>query len=194
MACQQHQALYKKHLKDKSRSNVSGLRRVLQRPAEQEEWQQPARANLQPHDEPEDEEAPRKHYFSPNRFYCIETMTAPCGVVIAWTKFAKSESPTKILDFLEKVFPIPALRPAYVCIDKACQVLRTAAVSGRWNSWKRTTRFIVDTYHYINHRKTDWLCREYCNPAPRDGSAPNLVGIRIDANGRIFEVSLISFI
>ena len=37
-------------------------------------------------------------------FYCVETITAPCGVVIAWVKFDKSESPTNILNWLEKIF------------------------------------------------------------------------------------------
>ena len=33
----------------------------------------------------------------------------------------------------------------------------------------------VDSYHYINHKATDNICRTWCNPAPTDGSAPNLV-------------------
>ncbi|TFK37885.1 hypothetical protein BDQ12DRAFT_698975 [Crucibulum laeve] len=113
-------------------------------------------------------------------FYCCtvllcRTIVAPCGVVIAWTKFAKSESPTKILNFLERVFDKEESHPAYICIDKACVVLRSA-ISNSWNRiWEKTTRFIVDTYHYKNHSKDDVLCQEWCNPAPTDGSAPNLV-------------------
>ena len=60
-------------------------------------------------------------------------------------------------------------------LTKACQVLRTSVENRSWNSWSKTTRFIVDAYHYINHHVVDWLCRKYCNPAPLDGSAPNLV-------------------
>jgi len=41
----------------------------------------------------------------------------------------------------------------------------------------------VDTYHYINHRVKDYLCRVYCNPSPGDGSAPNLVVIDFDEDG-----------
>ncbi|KAF8962231.1 hypothetical protein BDZ97DRAFT_1623880, partial [Flammula alnicola] len=52
--------------------------------------------------------------------------------------------------------------------------------------WKKTSRFIVDTYHYINHRVTDYLCRKYCNPSPGDGSAPNLVIIAYDDTGRAY--------
>jgi hypothetical protein len=42
----------------------------------------------------------------------------------------------------------------------------------------------VDAYHYINHRTTDYLCRKWCNPAPLNGSAPNLVTVAYDANGQ----------
>ena len=113
---------------------------------------------------------------------------APCGVVIAWTKFDKAESPTNILKFLEEVFPTEESRPAYICIDKACQVVRTAISNGSWDMWKKTTRFIVDSYHYNNHRATDELCRKYCNPAPTNGSAPNLVGQKVDKNGVVHDV------
>ena len=45
-----------------------------------------------------------------------------------------------------------------------------------WNRiWEKTSQFIVDAYHYINHRDDDELCKKWCNPAQADGSAPNLV-------------------
>ena len=106
-----------------------------------------------------------------------------CGVVHAWTLFDKAESPTHILNFLEAVYPTPDVRPDYVCIDKGCQILRTAISNGSWNVWKETTRFVVDSYHYINHRTSDYLCRKWCNPAPLNGSAPNLVVVEHDING-----------
>ncbi|KAF8874106.1 hypothetical protein CPB84DRAFT_1817930 [Gymnopilus junonius] len=43
------------------------------------------------------------NYFSPAHYYCVETICAPCGIVIAWTKFACSESTTNILNFLASV-------------------------------------------------------------------------------------------
>jgi len=46
-----------------------------------------------------------------------------------------------------------------------------------------TTRFVVDSYHYTNHKATDTLCRTWCNPAPSDGSAPNLVLPATDKHG-----------
>ena len=113
----------------------------------------------------------------------METICAPCDVVIAWTLFDKSESPTKILDWLDEVYPTPELRPNYICIDKACQVLRTAISNHSWEVWQQTTQFIVDSFHYINHRTSDYLCCKWCNPGPLNGSAPNLVIVENDANG-----------
>jgi len=50
--------------------------------------------------------------------------------------------------------------------------------------WKKTTWFIVDSYHYINnHPTTDYICCKWCNPAPLIGSAPNLVIVENDVNG-----------
>ena len=130
-------------------------------------------------------EREHKNYFSAPRFYCVGTICAPCGVVIAWEKFPKSESPTHILTFLENVFQTEESRPDYICIDKACLVLRTALRNGSWREiWEKTTKFIIDAYHYINHRDTDELCKKWCNPAPADGSAPNLVVEAKDKKGK----------
>ncbi|KAF8961232.1 hypothetical protein BDZ97DRAFT_1626317, partial [Flammula alnicola] len=179
-----HQPEWRKYTQDHSRSTLSGVRRVLKRPNENiQPWQQPLQRNVQPHDE-NAEERPKKNYFGPSRFYCVETICAPCGVVIAWTKFVKAESPTNILEFLERVYPTEESRPDYVCIDKACLVLARAISLKKWDSWQKTTRMVVDSYHYINHRVTDFLCRKWCNPAPLDGSAPNLVVKDTDKNGR----------
>lgn len=185
-ACAQHERQWLKYSQSHTRETYSGARRMLQRSGENMPWQSITRANTQPHDEPS-LEVQRTNYFSPSRFYCVETICAPCGVVIAWAKFAKSESPTNILNFLQSVYPTEESKPDYVCIDKACLVLRTAISNGSWDSnWKNTTRFIVDAYHYINHQATDHLCRKWCNPAPQDGSAPNLVVVDRDKNGRLY--------
>lgn len=159
---------------------------MLQRPGETQPWNPQRRGpNTQRHDDNNEDPLPAPNYFSPARYYCVETICAPCGVVIAWTKFAKSESTTNILNFLESVYQTEESRPDYICIDKACQVFRTSVNNGSWERiWKDTTRFIVDTYHYINHRVSDYLCRTYCNPSPGDGSAPNLVIIEYDDDGR----------
>ena len=159
-----------------------GVRRMLQQPQEPQPWQSQQNHPQQPHDE----EIPnhvQTHYFSPAYYYCVETIVAPCGVVIAWTKFDKSESPTKILDFLETIYPNIESRPSYVCIDKSCLVLWTSIANGSWEEWKITTRFIVNSYHYTNHKATDVLGSKYCNPSPSDGSAPKLVTFARDRNG-----------
>ncbi|KIJ96370.1 hypothetical protein K443DRAFT_75986, partial [Laccaria amethystina LaAM-08-1] len=44
--------------------------------------------------------------------------------------------------------------------------------------------FIVDSYHYTNHRKKHYLCHKYCNPAPTNGQAPNLVIVEQSEDGR----------
>ncbi|KAF8873689.1 hypothetical protein BD779DRAFT_1613661 [Infundibulicybe gibba] len=181
-ACQAHQKEWFKHSQNHSRQNLAGVRRMLQRPGENMPWEPATRGNAQPHDE-ESTERERKHYFSPAKFYCVETICAPCGVVIAWTKFDKSESPTNILNFLEDIYPTEESRPDYICIDKACLLLRSSIANGSWDMWSKTSRFIVDSYHYINHRTTDYICRKWCNPAPLNGSAPNLVVIAYDKQG-----------
>ncbi|PPQ89628.1 hypothetical protein CVT25_012625, partial [Psilocybe cyanescens] len=48
-------------------------------------------------------------------------------------------------------------------------------VKKTWETWQKTSQFIVDSYHYINHQTSDYLCHKWCNPAPLNGSAPNLV-------------------
>ena len=188
-ACLTHASQWKKNISQRSKTTLTGLRRIL-RTGAQQPWQRgPNNHSTQPHDADQPAEQERKNYFTPNRWYCVETMCAPCGVVLAWTKFAKSESPSNILNWLQEVYPSQEDRPAYICIDKACQVMKTAIINRiLWEEWKNTTRFIVDSFHYINHRASDQICRTWCNPAPEDGSAPNLVGEKIDKNGNTIKV------
>src|SRR6266581_5797598 len=188
-ACSTHSAQWKKNVSQRCKSTLSGLQRIICTGA-QEPWQRgPNNHSTQLHDTDHPEEQERKNYFSPNCWYCVETMCALCGVVLACTKFAKSESPTNILGWLKEVYPLQEDRPAYVCIDKACVVMKTAIIDRKiWNEWKSSTQFIVDSYHYTNHCATDEICHTWCSPAPQDGSAPNLVGERIDKNGNTVKV------
>jgi len=163
---------------------VNGVRQMLQRPDETNPWQPGLCRTVQPHDDDEDVEIPRNNYFGPGRFYCVETITEPCGVVIAWTKFDKSESPTNILNWLQSVYSTEESRLNYIFIDKACRVLRTSIVNKSWDTWKTTSHFIVDSYHYINHQTSDYLCCKWCNPAPLNGSAPNLVVLATNKQGQ----------
>ena len=183
-ACNEHQSHWKKHIQDYNQHNMAGVRRMLQRPNENLPWSSIRERNHQPHDQNAPEVQQRPNYFRPARFYCVETITAPCGIVIAWAKFARSESPTHIMSFLASVYPTEESRPDYICIDKACLVLRHCIRSGDWDEWKKTSRFIVDSYHYTNHEVTDELCRKWCNPAPTNGSAPNLVVVAYDKSGK----------
>ena len=105
---------------------------MTQRPAENLPWIPTVAQPIQPHDDEDMPEIEHKTYFSSSRFYCVETICAPCGVVIVWAKFAKSESPTKFLAFLEQVFNTEQSKPDYICIDKACNVLKTALRNGSW--------------------------------------------------------------
>jgi hypothetical protein len=134
-ACSDHQSEWNTYKKHTTQNVRSGVRRMLQHPGENYEWQPKAKGpNPQRHDDPNTDPPLPSNLFSPSRFYCVETVCAPCGVVIAWTKFDRSESPTNILNFLESVFPTEESRPDYICIDKACQVLATAVANGSWES------------------------------------------------------------
>jgi len=148
---------------------------MLNRQQENLEWNPRSECEVQPHDQPASEPKKLKHFFGPATFYCVETICCPCGVVEAWAKFAKAESESNILAFMNKVYPTKESRPDYICIDKACKVLKHMAAQGHWDEWSETTQLIVDTYHYGTHLTTDVVCRTWCNPAPTDGSAPNLV-------------------
>jgi hypothetical protein len=123
LACHQHAPEWRRHKASKSKSTIHGIRRIIQRPNEAQPWQQNRiRRAHQPHDENQNEQV-RRHYFSPNKFYCVETICTPCGVVLAWTLFDKAESPTNILNWLDTVvYPNKEDRPTYICIDKACLV------------------------------------------------------------------------
>ena len=65
---------------------------------------------MQQHDAEVVAENRKDNYFVAPRFYCVETICAPCGVVVAWTLFDKSEFPTKILDWLKDVYLTVDLR------------------------------------------------------------------------------------
>ncbi|KAG8921586.1 hypothetical protein FRC03_001758 [Tulasnella sp. 419] len=74
-------------------------------------------------------------------------------------------------------------RPQYAAYDRSCFLMRHIATSHMQSTWLQTTRFVVDVWHYIGHRADDVLCRTYCNPAPVDGSQPDLIVEEEDENG-----------
>ena len=105
LACRPHQAEWRKYKLDHSRASLLGVKRMIQRPEERNDWQPGLRRTVQHHDDDEDVIIPHHNYFRAARFYCVETITAPSAVLIAWVKFDKSESPTNILNLFEKMYP-----------------------------------------------------------------------------------------
>ena len=181
--CALHHEHWYSHVTRYGQQSLLGVCQLVRRSEEEHlPWLPQINCQVQPHDAARAPQNRKDNYFVAPRFYCVETICAPCGAVIAWTLFHKAESETSILEFLEAVYPTPDLQPNYVCIDKACRVLHTAISNGAWNTWKETTQLIVDSYHYINHHTTDYLCCKWCNPAP-NGTAPNLVIVENDVNG-----------
>ena len=96
---------------------------MLQRPGEAQPWNPQRRGpNTQCHGDANEKPPLPPNYFSLARFYCVETICAPCGVVIAWTKFDRSESATNILHILESVYLTQVSHPDYICINKTMEV------------------------------------------------------------------------
>lgn len=178
-ACEDHQEQWRTFRGCYANTSLLGVQQILRRTQEErQEWlPRAAGAEELEHDNLEEQEVEEvsgtkyNNYFSAPRFYCVETICAPCGVVIAWRKFAKAEGVAKILRFLEDVYEDPNSRPSYIAIDKGCALLKHIVKQHHWPAWEPTTRIIFDFYHYINHLVTDYLCRTWCNPAPLNGAA-----------------------
>jgi len=94
--------------------------------------------------------------------------------VIAWAKFPVSESPTNIIQVITNLFPTADSCPTYIVVDKACRILGTLLLTGAADTWFTTTQFLVDAFHFKNH-KEEIRCQTFCNPAPTDGRDPNLI-------------------
>ncbi|KAK7033790.1 hypothetical protein R3P38DRAFT_3312437 [Favolaschia claudopus] len=69
-------------------------------------------------------------------------------------KCYRSESTPQVLSLINKIWEgCPDLRPSFLAYDKACDLLRHIVTQdGSDSIWIATTRFIVDAWHYINHR------------------------------------------
>ncbi|KAK4700332.1 hypothetical protein P7C70_g5917, partial [Phenoliferia sp. Uapishka_3] len=114
--------------------------------------------------------------------------------VVSATRMLTTESDPEIVKFLGETFgaidptrPPSENRPSILMIDQACKTIAHLINSGKWfmDQWDLTTQLIVDLWHYLNHLVTDELCVEYCNPAPLNGSQPNLVVADPDNPGRL---------
>ncbi|KAJ7301275.1 hypothetical protein DFH08DRAFT_795200 [Mycena albidolilacea] len=125
------------------------------------------------------------HTFRAGTTYCLQTIQWSCGCPIAWGKCYRSESSSQVLAFLNRTWEHhPNSKPSFIAYDDACNLLRHIVTQDANSPWIRTTKFIVDAWHYIGHRATDVLCRLWCNPAPTNGSQPDLVLVDVDDNGR----------
>ncbi|KZV91965.1 hypothetical protein EXIGLDRAFT_587116, partial [Exidia glandulosa HHB12029] len=127
------------------------------------------------------------HTLRPRSVHCIQTAQWACGYPIAWTKFYDSESLTQVYTFLSWIWPNPLTRPTYISYDNACKLLRHIVTQHFGDQWIQVTRFLVDTWHYINHVADDDVCRVWCNPVPMDGSQPDLVLEKRDINGNLHQ-------
>ncbi|EKM48949.1 uncharacterized protein PHACADRAFT_107890, partial [Phanerochaete carnosa HHB-10118-sp] len=125
------------------------------------------------------------HTFRARTVYCIETVQWSCGMPIGWGKCYKSESTPQVLSIMNRIWEDNFdLRPSFLCYDDACDLLRHIVTQNVEDPWLKSTKFIVDAFHYVNHRATDVLCRLWCNPAPTNGSQPDLVLVERDQQGR----------
>ncbi|GJE96350.1 hypothetical protein PsYK624_125450 [Phanerochaete sordida] len=125
------------------------------------------------------------HTFRARTVYCVETVQWACGMPIGWGKCYRSESTPQVLSIMNRIWDgHDNLRPSFLAYDDACDLLRHIVTQNANDSWLKTTKYIVDAFHYINHRSTDILCRLWCNPAPTNGAQPDLVRVERDAQGR----------
>ncbi|KAF7358174.1 hypothetical protein MVEN_00865800 [Mycena venus] len=128
------------------------------------------------------------HTFKAKSIYCLQTVQWACGVPIGWGKCYRSESAPQVLRFLNNTWAdYPNSRPSFLAYDNACNLLRHIVTQDPSDIWLATTKFIVDAWHYIGHQATDILCRTRCNPAPTDGSQPDLVLTEADDNGQVHQ-------
>ncbi|KAJ7261470.1 hypothetical protein C8J57DRAFT_1634439 [Mycena rebaudengoi] len=125
------------------------------------------------------------HTFRARTTYCLQTVQWSCGCPIGWGKCYRSESSPQVLQILDNIWDTyPDSKPSFVAYDDACNLLRHIVTQDPSSSWLSSTKFIVDAWHYIGHRAGHVLCRVWCNPAPTNGSQPDLISVHVDENGR----------
>ena len=109
------------------------------------------------------------------RVAIIEIWSWSCGCIGGWSKFLTGEGEHEVFDFIEEV--CDGQYPSYTAFDRACRLVLTAQSpkNPHLRKWLQRTHAIVDSFHYERHSTGDVLCREFCNPAPLDGSHPDLV-------------------
>lgn len=147
----------------------------------------PALPSLQRSDGTMEDGGSVQHHFRAGTTYCVQTVQWACGVPIGWGKCFDAEGVTQVMSILNRIFPErnPHNRPSFLFYDNACKLLSHVSRYEIYQNWIQSTRFLVDAWHYINHRTDDDLCRTWCNPAPADGSQPDLVIEQRTASGEV---------
>ncbi|KAF9470353.1 hypothetical protein BDN70DRAFT_909533 [Pholiota conissans] len=181
-----HRQWHEKYMKRFNRLSYPGVRRVIRR-------QQNPSASANPFSLHIEQELPSlgnipgnevSHTFRARSVYCVETVQWACGIPIGWGKCYNSESAPQVLGIISRIWEgRENLRPSFIAYDDACDLLRHIATQGNPGGWINSTKFIVDAWHYIGHRATDILCRLWCNPAPTNGSQPDLIIVSKDTQG-----------
>jgi hypothetical protein len=106
----------------------------------------------------------------------VQLLVGACGTIIGWEKVSPDEDVRDLLAFLETISNGSTKDlPSIIAYDRACKVLGVVASDPKLLHWLDDVKFIVDSFHYVGHSKKDALCRTFCDPAPMDGSAPDLV-------------------
>ncbi|KAJ7433121.1 hypothetical protein B0H11DRAFT_1759289 [Mycena galericulata] len=186
-----HKEWHKKYLNRFSRHSFPGVQRVIRRQTEARENS----GNGTPQTRPSlHSELPQLngmagenvvHTFRARSTHCLQTVQWSCGCPIGWGKCYRSESSSQVLKIIDKIWEShPDSRPSFLAYDDACNLLRHIVTQNPNSTWIKSTKFIVDAWHYIGHRATDLFCRTWCNPAPTNGSQPDLITVSIDDNGR----------
>ncbi|KAJ3766911.1 hypothetical protein FB446DRAFT_767253 [Lentinula raphanica] len=177
-----HQTWYKAYIERFKRLTFPGVQRVMRKQKELPNQMHNFQVTLPSLDGNPAETI--THTFRAQSVYCIQTVQWSCGTPIGWGKCYKSESLPQVLSILDRIWePYPSKRPGFLAYDNACDLLRHIITQNAQSPWLTSTRFIVDTWHYIGHRATDILCRLWCNPAPHNGSQPDLIHVVEDRNG-----------
>ncbi|KAJ7774303.1 hypothetical protein DFH07DRAFT_866010 [Mycena maculata] len=124
------------------------------------------------------------HTFRAKSTYCLQIVQWVCGFPIGWGKCYRSESSSQVVQILDNIWKeFPQSKPSFIAYDDACSLLRHIVTQDLNSPWLSTMKFIVDAWHCIGHRATDIPCRLWCNPAPSNGSQPNLIIVEDDAHG-----------
>lgn len=135
--------------------------------------------------------------WSSSRTAGVQLLVHACGCPLAWTKLvsgclrsrqhdadrevdpqAEPEDTAQCLDFLTSVEDASSGGlSSYIAYDRSCHLLAAIEreADGQAQRLLEDTSFIVDAFHFASHSPRDSLCRTFCDPAPLDGSAPDLV-------------------